>query len=396
MGYEVHIDWAGGTAFSGTADNMSASVRSITVDRGRDQAFSAAVPAGGATFELLDPNGLWNPANAASTYDVRPGLPVRIRYVQTTGGTVHGLFRGTIRRVLHKPRGGDEPGVTIFEAEDAFGALANLDARREMVTVNSPWTAGSAIEDVLTTYAAYPYQSIQVSGGELDFSGYVSGDDQVTDALTIIGEIVQAEGGDFFIRGSGTATYRTLFGRLVATPAGTVTNVASGIEPVMDVDRVVNRVTIGQNDNRTRTSDNTASQSVYGVKRGNGFTNRLIMGTAGAISVGEWIVATGGSADVPVERLTFMSGVGAPAESDTRYIDMLRRDVGDRIQLVDTPSKLGTVDVFIERVHHSIADNMHMTEWGVTPYPSLGTAGTAWTPFTLGTSTFGGSHILVL
>lgn len=392
MGYEVHIDWAGGTAFSGTADDVTGYLRSIDISRGRDQAFSVAVPAGAATIELVDTAGRFNPAAPASGITMRPNLPVRIRYVQASGGTVLPLFRGYLRKVTHTPRGGPEAGRTVLECEDLFRVMAGWDGRREESF--TPWTAGSAIEDYLTNYIGYGLQSVTVSGGEISLDVSV-GADQVVDGLTLIGEIVQAEGGDFYVNGGGTVVYRTLMQRLTASVAGTVTDTAAGVQPTMDLDRVTNRQEAGQEADVTRSADNTASIAVYGVQRDATIVNKYLMGTAGALSTAEYIVSTQGTADVPVERVRLTAGWAGTAELGSTFQTMTRRDIGDRIRLIDTPSRLGTVDVFIERVTHHIEEGVHTTEWGVTPYPKLGTAGTAWTPFQFGVSTLDGTHILV-
>lgn len=407
MAYQAHIAWGGGSVFTGPNDDVSAHLVSFKVERGRDKAFSGQVPPGAADLVLTDPTGLWNPVNPGTAYaTIRPGLACRIRYVEDGGGGTHDLYHGYIRRVEHTPHGGGEAGETLFQLHDAFRRFDNVEMGDTYVPgVVAP--AGSVIDayldnvDKVGTPVSYLPRDITTTGGEI-YLGNTQLDTEPAryPLLSIFGEFIRAEGGDLFISRGGSVTYRPLTDRLARSSSGTVTDVFSDARPSMDLDRVMNQVsvTIDADGGTTVTVDNATSQADYGVVAGQDITSRYINGTAAAETIGEWMTATMGSADAPLESLSLTSGWGVHHETSDQFQQMMDRDLGDRVTIIS--AGVGTADVFIDRItHQAAAGGVHETVWGVTPLPrygSFGVLGQDWDPFTLDSSTLDGSDILVL
>lgn len=150
-------------------------------------------------------------------------------------------FYGWTRRFKWEPEG--RKGITRVECVDLFYWLKRV---KPIIAATGPTTTGAAIGLVLDAAGLTDpaLRDLNVGDNIPDFTA-----DGTKDALTLIGELLQAERGVFYAAGNGTATYRSRLARLSMDSVATITDRMTLLGPGVDFESVYTRVTVKRTQN---------------------------------------------------------------------------------------------------------------------------------------------------
>ena len=231
------------STFAGTYDDISAMVDTVRIESGRD-ALLLAMLGGTATITGRDPAALFNYANAASpiaaTIDDRMH-PVQIRLARA--GVWRSRFYGLTRRVTWSPSG--RKGTFQIECVDLFYWLARA---KPIIVGFGPTTTGAAIGLVLDTVRWLDPDARVLDVGDTIPDFYADGSKT---ALEVIGELLDAERGVFYMDGDGRAIYEDRHARLLRASEASLVDRMTHLEPEVDFDLIRNRVRVSRLDPAT-------------------------------------------------------------------------------------------------------------------------------------------------
>lgn len=227
-------DWT--ASFAGAYDNVSARVATATIERGRDDLFTEML-AGTANLSLRDPDGIFNHANALSPlYGLIDDRlhPVLIKL--TRAGVTRARFYGLTRRVTWQPTG--RKGTASIECVDLFYYLQRA---RPVIAATGATTTGAAIALILNAIQWIdPSARVLATGDPIpDFSA-----DGSRTALELIGELLEAERGVFYVDGTGRAIYEDRYARELRPVETTIVDRMTHLAPEVDFDLIRNRVRV--------------------------------------------------------------------------------------------------------------------------------------------------------
>lgn len=364
------LDGVGVGDFTGAYDNVTNDVEDVHIKRGRDDRLRG-MQAGEATFVLYRPSApdFYNPnapGGVSPLGSLTPGfVPMRpVRISATYSGTTYRLFYGFIRS-------------------------ANWDSVSKRCTVNCVdlflWmsrvlpnftSAQATTAGVTSTSTAVDYILDQVgftdptkrqldSGGDtITLTDYTTGE---TNALAIVEELLEAERGVFFIKGDGTARYRTRQARYNTVSSATFANETMKYGSGLDLDRIINRQTVTRQnlsrvDQFSATVSDANSVATYGLSDGTTVASPYISSNANATALASYLVDALATPRPPIE-LTIDN------QDATTIVRQLTLDLGDRIT---APSQYtafvfgtstfggsgtfaGTNDYHIEQITHDLS-----------------------------------------
>ena len=337
-------EFDGTDVFAGSFDalysDVSTSVQSVTIRRGRDSNLST-FSAGEATITLQDINGDYSPLNTGSPLypNVLPGRPVLI---SATFGTVeYGQFRGFVRSIEHDPA--PDAKRTIIHAQDLFLFLSRA---KPTITNTGTITTGQAIGTVLTSidWTDTDYRSLDT--GDTINSGFANNAEQT--ALQLIEGFLETERGEFFHARGGTVVFRDRYDRYTRTSAGTITNAAAEATAATDLTNIRNRAKVVKTGSGTAVWTDYTSALNYGYSDFGVIDSSFINTAAQGTALAQWLVSQGKDPTPPVRALRFTAN-----RSDPLMVQALERDLGDRITVVDT-AIAGTADFYIEGIDHNV------------------------------------------
>jgi Concanavalin A-like lectin/glucanases superfamily len=361
--YDFTITWnpGGSTAYDHPR------VLSCTITRGR-QSEQLTVNQGRCVLVCFDPDGVMNPANAASPLGANLKL---MRQVQVTlkapaVATVP-LFTGFVARLVHDARVG--AGLTTIEAVDGF-ELPSLS--RPTIAATGATTVGTALGLVLTD-AGVPGGSQSLDAGDLlpDFSA-----DATISGLQVIDDVLLVDRGSYVVQATGTHAYRdrsSLFGQ--RTPVATWTAVLGDVVlPGVDVLNIANKQQVKKLPSGVvQTASDATSIATYRTRQPEMIQSVYLRDDTQAASLASHVVQTRKAPDIPTRVLRMPGMTG----------DQLRQQAAREIGDVVTLSGLGTLpEGRIEGVQHRIARGTHVTEYTLTARSFVG--------FTIGRSTIEG------
>lgn len=222
--------------FAGPYDNLAARFVSARIRAGRDDLL-ATMQGRTMTLTVRDADGLFNQANPASPLygsidDRMHPVSLRLR----TGGVWRARFYGLTRRVTWQPRG--RKGETVIECVDLFYWLQRA---KPIIAPMGPTTTGAAIGAILDSVQWIDPTARALATGDTipDFSA-----DGSRSALELIGDLLEAERGVFYVRGDGVAVYEDRYARLQRLSEATIADRMSHVAPEVDFDLVRNRVRV--------------------------------------------------------------------------------------------------------------------------------------------------------
>jgi hypothetical protein len=364
-------------AFTGVYDDVSATLARATITRGRDDSLSV-VGAGSATVDLRDPTGRFNPSNPTSplagVIDDRLH-PMMLQGV--SGGITRPLFYGWVRRLVWEPHG--RKGTTQLECVDLF---YRLEKASPVIASTGATTTGAAIGKILDAIGLTdPAQrSLDVGDSILDFAA-----DGSKSGLELIGNLLEAERGVFFIAGNGKATYRSRLTRQTSAVVGAIGSSMRAIGPGSDFDQARTRVIVTRTQSGY-TAVKTASSVIVGrlgIIDLPAISTPFLLNDGQADSLAAWLLSQVATTRQPIYGLTIDNREQALLDQ------ILQRDIGDRITVTELAG--GTTGTFIiERLTHDldVQRGRHTASYLLTK------ADTA-TPFRIGSSLIGGTDVFV-
>lgn len=361
------------THFTGPNDDISSLFDQAHVFRGRGTGRDI-VRAGSCTITLRDPDGLCNPENPSSPLygELEDRLhPIRLR--GKYAGTSYGIFYGWIRRSIWQPQ--RRRGTSELECVDLFWWL---DRANPVIASTGPTTTGAAIGLILDSVGWVDPLARALDTGDAipDFSA-----DGSKTALQMIGDLLEAERGAFYINGQGVATYRSRLSRLTMSSLATLTNTMRDLGPGVDFEEVDSRVRV----RRTQTTylaeavDDEARRKV-GYSDYD-FETSYLQSDTQADDLAHWLVAQLKLPRQPIYQLTIDN------REPALLTQILARDLVDRITVNAVRGSIGG-DFHIDQIDETITQQGHSAQWLVSR------AGVG-SPIRFDISTFGGPDLFV-
>lgn len=365
--YTVYVAWSyNGTGlipYNDLTAQAGHGVKSARIRRGRDDALSS-MQMGTATVVVHDPDGLYNPDNAASPLygELRPMQPIAI--YADNGGTEllpgHDgvlIFSGFIRSIAHDPRRGAQE--TVFECGDSF--LSMGQSKPQFGSAPTIVPAGAFIETLLTTGsgipAVYPPKALDVDPADgIDISRPNPRGDKTI--LEWIEEVLAADRGVFYCKADGAPHYEVAADRTARSSAATITDTMMALNPGVDLDRIGNRCRVTRIGGVQQVADDLTSQDLYGVRDIGDIESAYLEDDTAALDLAEYLVDQFKDPRSPMFALELMN-----RDADT-MTQIIVRDLQDRITVVDNLG--GTSgDYHIEGIEHEITEGgkWHRCKW---------------------------------
>lgn len=208
--------------------------------------------------------------------------------------------------------------------------------------------------------------------------------DLAGNAIQQIGDVVDAEGGSFYIEPSGSAIFEDRSTLITATRSNTSQVTFSDASvfvrdialPTTSDDRLINRATYQREGGLPQTAEDTASQSLYGVRTG-GRTGLPAMFDVDMMNAAEFDVARLKDPEYRVESVTIDPNVSP----SLMWPNALGRRIHDRATVSVFNARMARTvahDAFIEGVAHQFSQ----FRWSTTFYLS---SALAWNGFAAST-----------
>lgn len=201
--WALEIDWDGNGLYDGTNEGLLMS--NLTITRGRQHLLNSsntgfeAVEVGNLTVELDNDDDRFNPLNTGSPLYpyVRPGMNVRLRTKQGSGGIAYSVFTGKIEDIQPVP-GSKPKKVRITVAEGKKW----LNDQEITIGLNSNIGIDEALTTILTE-ADYPFGwSIESTPDTIRWWW-----NEKVSAQQAIQDLIDVALGTFFIAADGTAKF---------------------------------------------------------------------------------------------------------------------------------------------------------------------------------------------
>lgn len=343
------------SSFDAIYSDVSSSVTSVTVRRGRDSNLST-FSAGEAVITLKDLTGTYSPLNTSSSLypNVVPGRNVLIEATFTPAGgtaTTYGVYRGFVRSIEY------DPGAysTTIHAQDLFLYLSRA---KPVITNTGTITTGAAIGTVLTAidWTETAYRSLGT--GDTINAGFASNAE--ASGLELIEGFIETERGEAFHSKDGVFTYRDRYARYKRQSAGTLTNVTAEAVAATDLTNIRNRAKVVKTGSGTATWTDYASATNYGYSDYSPIDSPYINNAAQGTALAQWLVAQGKDPSPPIRQLRFTAN-----RADSLMVQALSRDLGDRITVADS-AIAGTADFYIEGIDHMVKNGGKLHEVAYT------------------------------
>jgi hypothetical protein len=335
--------------------NVTASVRKISIGRGRPRDF-ANYTSGAATVEFNNHDRAFDPLYTESPY--YGNIVPRREIIITSEGVTQ--FKGWIEDwdLNYLPNG---DSISTAKAVDALSVLAS-QTLPETATIQE--LSGARITKILDTPAVnWPLGDRSIAPGQELVGNYLI--DANTNSLNYMQAVSDAEVGDLYMARDGILTYKDRY----KTPAGvdpvrfgTDGISFSNLSVVFGAELLYNNVNISRQDGATVTITDLESQQLYGTRDLN-IDNLLVASDDQLASIG-LVYATQysqpeyrfESLDVNVSKLT-----------EEEQEKLLSLDLSSVVEISFTPNGIGDPIVrFVEviRIDHFINPNNHVMTLG--------------------------------
>jgi len=369
-----------GTTLAGTTTtDIAASVRRITITRGRGPLAFGTFDPGRCTLELFDTDSSFFPANTGGE---QPNLNSPVSVTATFGGETYYLFYGYLDEVLTQWVRGAAVAYSTMTFTDGMKLLAKSHTTWDGADEDRPATRINAMLDVVdfgdVPGAALLYDSATVYDSASYYGGRTSFVDTLTDVLLppdttdrrpvldAIRRVETAEAGALYFDARGRCIF---LGRGQAWPVGNPvvtftddsTDTASapytGIRAVTDEQLLYNRVTVTRDSGTEQLAESASSQATYFLRDLNMTGVLLIDDTDAAILAAHHL----SKRSLPLDRVESLD-VAAYTDARTLYA-ALNLDLLDVISVRRAaPSWTATTNLVVSGVRHDITP----ADWRVT------------------------------
>lgn len=326
---------------NGSWVDLGADPQSIEITRGRDDDL-ATTPMGKCTVRLHDHTGKYSAVKTTSPLYpyLRPRVLGRVRAVYSA--VTYGQFYGFLERCETNPDYGAQ--LATMELADLFTRLGSV---APTLTSAGATTTGAAIGRILDDLGwTDPTMRDLDTGDDIpDFSA-----DGSTSGLALIEGLLETERGQFFVNGSGVATYENRHARSQgarATSQATITGTMQAVSPGLDIATLRNRATVTRAGGAAQTYTDSASATEFDPIPFGAITSPYLATDAQALSLGTYMVSRRKDPLPTARRLRLVA-----AEPSVR-VPMLQRDLGDRVTVTSALTGI-SADYHIERIAQSI------------------------------------------
>ena len=335
-------------------DNVSADVRSVSVDRGKSRELQQYQP-GRADVVLDNSTRKYDPLNAAGTYygKILPGRQVRIKMTHPTTSTEYTVFSGNA----------SDWGVGYTSMKDSTVTLRCTDRMTDLsradIIKTSPAGTSKAAADAILDASGIVSRDISTGSGtmqETDFTGTGLGAMQLLEAseqgvfyADKTNQVVFKGRHDIYTDAASNTSQAT-FGP-AALP---LTNVALDF----DSDLVRNEISLTRAGGAAQTATDTTAITAYG-KRGYKLSNLMTSTNAAVAALATVILSLYKDPVVRVRRITLQ-----PRTNAALMTEALNRSLRDRVTVQFSPPGGGsaiTKTGFITGIHHRLTPQQMTT-----------------------------------
>lgn len=138
--YSIQVDWNNDGDFSDAYEDISADVKEVSIERGRDSELGEC-SAGTLELRVINTDGKYSPQHAGPLYgNLKKGRPCRVRATYAT--VTYDLFYGYLERIVPNP---DK------QSQDAYIYATDLLARMGRTNIHTALLAGQTEAQILTT-----------------------------------------------------------------------------------------------------------------------------------------------------------------------------------------------------------------------------------------------------
>lgn len=317
---QLEIRWDGTNWVDETAN-----MRRFSIARGYSED-QGSVQAGTLNLTMKEIVGRYNPLNASSAIYPYISYPLReVRLRVTYAAVTYYLFSGFTTR--HESDPGKDEREARIDCVDAFVLLGG-DGGVKPTIASSVTTTGAAIAAILA---------------ETDFAGATdldTGDtitfeaDGSSDGLSLIGAMLNAERGFFFMAKDGTATYldraytnKSPYNASQGTIASTMRSIAPGVDAAL----IRNRATVTATGGTPQTASDATSITRYkGPRDFSPITSPYLSGDAAAASLASYLVLNAKDPLPPVRSIE----IGQ--HDSATFTQLLTRELGDFVTISET------------------------------------------------------------
>uniref|UniRef100_A0A6M3IZN6 Putative tail protein n=1 Tax=viral metagenome TaxID=1070528 RepID=A0A6M3IZN6_9ZZZZ len=233
-GYYIDVDWDNNGNFTGTYDDITADVKTVSYSRGKSDELGKA-EVGQCSITLNNADGKYTPGyGGVISALLLPKRPIRVRAVLS--GTIYNLFYGFIEEIIPHPHLSEQD--CIITAVDGIDFLS----RHDMATILYKDTGTGAIHTAILNDAGWSATMRTLDTGQ-DTVSYWYGHD--VKARFAQEEIDDSEQGFSFISGNGYFNFEDRHHRSTAThqtSQGTFTNTMAQITYSLNPKNVYNIV----------------------------------------------------------------------------------------------------------------------------------------------------------
>lgn len=356
--------------------DITTDVRQVDLRRGRSDDL-ATMQAGTCTLTLQDTTGKYAPDNTVGIFygQLVPMRPLRVR--ATLSGITNSLFTGWITDITSNPDRGVQKAT--IQAKDLF-CWMDQDGALPLIPATGPTTTGAAIGLILDAIGWTYAGGRRLANGDSIPSFTADGK---TSALTLIGRLLEAERGVFYIAADGTAVYEDKTARNRAPRLTSQSTIASmqALYAGVSLSTIKNRANVTRIGGITQIAADATSVAAYRPRDFPPITTPYLSTDNQAMALGRYMVSTRKDART-VARDLDLDGL-----EPTALAALLARDLSDRVTVMDAGT--GTnADFHIEQIEQRIAVPARHT--GAYKLSKRDTA----QPFILGQSILGGPDIL--
>ena len=346
-------------------DFEAVTIANLTITTGRTDFYSQPV-AGYCRFQLINLDN--------TSYDFTINTQVAIE-VKNSSGTYVPIFGGFISDFAISVQSSGRVGHTTIADITAMGALSKLpkiitdgvlakDFEGDQIydllsdSLGGQWSDVSASQTWATYDAATTWALAEVVGlGDIDLPGQyemVARSSSPINLYTLISEIAQSAFGYIYEDANGNIGYADTYHRKEYLQANGYVNLdanhalASGIKSVVKSGDIRNKITVayGPSASSTYTSEDVASQSLYGISAQS--STSLLHNGADAISVADRYITLRSNPYPKFEAITFQ--LANPEIDDSDRDNLLGVFMGMPIQIDNLPLNIvnGLFQGFVE------------------------------------------------
>ena len=373
--------------------DVTGDTQTVQIQRGRQDATSA-MQQGTCTATVVDTTGKYNAANPSSPLYglIAPSRPMRVfvRYQNTE----YDLWNGVTSEVVAAPSKAD-PFATISGSD----LLERLQQEEPIIAPVAETTTGAAIGMVLDAVGwwgprrriptgdaiiNFGSDSAQTNDTFVNLNGVSTAIPQSVKALDLINQILDHEGGTFFMSADGDAVYMPYQGTQIVSAVIASPNL---ITPGVSISTIYNRAQVTGSIGIEQEYLDGASAARHGPRDipSSPLTAQWLPDQDSAAVLAQRLVII--SQTAPVWELSLQKAdLSIPANAAV-YLNMLSLDLGDRITL-DDPDSGSQGDYSIEGITHQIQGGGldHQTTWVLRMRPI--------NVFTIGQSVLSGTDTL--